>query len=122
MLVQPFLLGAVISCKIKLAMEKMENNFLSYEVAHKLADKGFDEECLAFYDSNGHLKFKADKSLKSGLKQQDLHELNTLAPLYQQVINWFDEKHGIHIMFTDYEGMDTQIEIACKHIRRPVSA
>lgn len=95
----------------------MENQFVPYELSYKLRDKGFNEECLAYYNSNGDLMPKKDKTLKSGIKQIDLHELNTLAPLYQQIIDWFGFNHGIHISYLETrDEVNNQIKIALKHI------
>jgi hypothetical protein len=70
----------------------MKHLFVPYELAVKLKEKGFDEECLAFYmgkklqictytfsDRNINSSFSTDVKLCSG-------------PLYQQVIDWFDDK------------------------------
>ena len=97
----------------------MENNFVGYRAASLLDDKGLDIECLAFYNSNGDLMQKKSKTLKNGIKKIDCHESNILAPLYQQAIKWFAEVHGIHIMLTDHDLMDIQIEYACRKIKRP---
>jgi len=95
----------------------MKNEFVTYELSHKLRDKGFNEECLAFYNSNGDLMLKKHKTLKSGITKIDLHELNTLAPLYQQIIDWFGFNHGIHISYLETkEEVNNQIKIALNHI------
>jgi hypothetical protein len=98
---------------------KLESEFVSYEISYLLNDKGFDCECLGFYDSNGNLKPKQDKNIKTGIKKQDLHESNILAPLYQQVIRWFLKKHGVIISLRDNDSMDFQIERALRFIRKP---
>ena len=95
----------------------MKDNFVDYYIATMLRDKGLDINCMAYYDSNGELLPIKSKYLGAGIKQIDCHELNTLAPLYQQAINWFKTEHNIHIMFTDNEGMDFQMQHACKHIK-----
>lgn len=99
---------------------KLENEFVSYEISYLLSDKGFDCECFGFYDSNGNLKPKQDKSIKSGIKTQDLHDVNILAPLYQQVIKWFKKKHEMTIFFGDNDSMDLQIERALRFIHKPL--
>lgn len=99
---------------------KLENEFVSYEISYLLNDKGFDCECFGFYDSNGNLKPKSHNNIKSGIKKEDLHELNILAPIYQQVIRWFSVVHGVNIFFCDTEGMDHQIKTALKFIHQPL--
>jgi hypothetical protein len=66
----------------------MKNEFVSYEVALKLKELGFDEPCLCAYDKNEMLyhSHKTDKLftiLNSNLSNQ------YSAPLYQQVFRWF---------------------------------
>lgn len=94
----------------------MENEFLSYEVAHLLNSTDFNMECLGYYNSNGDLMQKSSKGFKSGILKQDLHEYHVLAPLYQQVARWLNEFHQIHIAISTKEVMDAQIKIACKQI------
>ena len=107
----------------------MKEQFVTYEIALKLKELGFDEECLAFYS---HEEVYPDKDynktdfvllssktrgelvghgsvrnfLFDWLKDNDKTsgELSTLsnsvtAPLWQQVIDWFREKYDIHISF-----------------------
>jgi hypothetical protein len=69
----------------------MNNEFVSYEIALKLKELGFDEPCLCAYDKNEMLyhSHKTDKLftiLNSNLSNQ------YAAPLYQQVLRWFREQ------------------------------
>lgn len=72
----------------------MESLFIPYNLALKLKEKGFDEECLAYW-SEGFLYLKTSSGLEHGIKNQDLYHTKFLAPLYQQIIDWFREKHKI---------------------------
>jgi len=67
----------------------MTDQFVPYEVALKLKEKGFDETCLAFYTNEGVL-YSEGWGYK---KNNNVYETETLAPLYQQVFKWFREKH-----------------------------
>jgi hypothetical protein len=69
----------------------MKNLFISYELALKLKDKGFYEPCFSKYYESG----KLSDSL-SYLNHNYIKQIN--APLYQQVVDWFIEKHKIFIM------------------------
>lgn len=90
----------------------MEELFVSYELAKKLEEKGFDESCLARYHriqpielrlSVGRSDFKSEPRKSKfnsifierldGGKQYPFYS----APLYQQVIDWFDSKHNFNI-------------------------
>lgn len=67
----------------------MKKEFVTYEIALKLKELGFDEPCLAsYYHAGRHLDI--DEYIKHG-------EYTLLAPLWQQVIDWIREKHNIHI-------------------------
>jgi hypothetical protein len=76
----------------------MDKLFVNYEIAKQLKEKGFDEPCFGYYypyyytdrihfeGSSGIVKSACDKNLAL-----------VKAPLYQQVVDWFEEKHNIHI-------------------------
>jgi hypothetical protein len=64
----------------------MKHLFIPYELALKLKEKGFNEPCFGFYIQ--------------GVLHPKLPDSTTIllhAPLYQQVIDWFREKHDIFI-------------------------
>lgn len=66
----------------------MENQFVSYEIALKLKEIGFDEPVFATFNYENKPKLREDFiKVSSKLK----------APLWQQVIDWFREKYDIHI-------------------------
>ena len=78
----------------------MEKQFVSYEISKELKKLGFDEECLACYrggslyqcGSGGyHEDWNYHKSYGEGNQWIS-------APLLQQVIDWFVEKHNIWIV------------------------
>jgi hypothetical protein len=80
----------------------MKEQFIDYTIALELKELGFDEPCLALLDSNNEL-YTDGKSehFKSQEKVQyifgnDIVEV-ILAPLWQQIIDWFREKYGLHI-------------------------
>lgn len=71
----------------------MENLFVSYEIAKQLKEKGFNEPCLGYY--NDHLN-----SPKLRIRQTEGNQYFDqlyLAPIYQQVVDWFREKHNLHV-------------------------
>ena len=84
----------------------MEKEFIPYEQALKLKELGFDEICLAVYFNN---KFKLVKDLN--INNVDLHvatEIDAiLAPLWQQVVDWFREKYSIFIEIKSGNYFDT---------------
>ena len=74
----------------------MEEQFVSYEIALKLKELGFDECCLAVYFKD---KFQLIKGFN--INNVDLHVANEmdaiLAPLWSQVIDWFLINYNIWI-------------------------
>ncbi len=110
----------------------MEKEFVPHEIAKKLKGIGFKEKCMAYYllkeeydgctdaefdnfDSE-HFKLEINYSYHDAdghFNDDDISNLNDcVAPLWQQVIEWFRTKHGIHINPTPYqESADRTYEI-----------
>ena len=68
----------------------MNKLFVSYEIALKLKEKGFNEGCFGFYGDDGKLYF-------DGFIEDGLNPVYSLAPLYQQVIDWLRDEKYINI-------------------------
>jgi hypothetical protein len=69
----------------------MNNEFVSYEIALKLKELGFDEPCFDNYSSIGEL-------YQMRFSKQSTVDMACLAPLHQQVFRWFREKYGLEII------------------------
>lgn len=89
----------------------MKNKFCTYEIALKLKELGFNDECLGFYDSTIEF-FYFNDGLDDGSTEEDYSKNSDLikpyiaAPLWQDVIDWFREKYNIHVAilpFREYE-------------------
>jgi len=66
----------------------MEKQFVTPEIASKLMVLGFDEDCMARFEE-GKLNI---------IMSNDIGKRKFLqAPLWQQVMDWFREKHNIDI-------------------------
>lgn len=81
----------------------MKHLFIPYELALLAKEKGFDEPCFGFfkYKNKTVVLFQdklCDPSCNSDIKNDDFIEAT--APLYQQLIDWFREKHNIQIHST----------------------
>lgn len=75
----------------------MENQFVFYDLALKLKELGFDEECFGYYTVDEVLNLDSLKMFKDGdlttiTSQSDW---TTLAPLWQQVFDFMIEKHNL---------------------------
>lgn len=90
----------------------MEKLFVPYQLAKQLKEKGFNEFCLAKWmlDIKGdiipHFRFNYEKEGlwaqhnskdTSGLNGNNGKDFLWSAPMYQQVLDWFREKHNLHI-------------------------
>lgn len=76
----------------------MEELFVPYDLALKLKEKGFDLDCLGFYGDDGKLYF--DQPVSNFC--DGINPLYTVAPLFQQVIDWFREKHDIYVFVAPF--------------------
>ena len=87
----------------------MEKQFVTYEIALSLKELGFNEPCLGFFDKELFLFCLVDQesdceintiTYKNGLNNiiADInYETIIIAPLWQQVIDWFRDKHNTNI-------------------------
>ena len=77
----------------------MKEQFVPYELALKLKELGFDEECLGAYNQSDNNKFMIAPQLSSYEintgKNSDRTDINVVtAPLWQQAFDWFRERHN----------------------------
>lgn len=76
----------------------MKKQFATYEIALKLKELGFNEECLGYYHVNeGYTKgyaFCYSENTRTS-------DCSVLAPLWQQVIDFIWEKY--HILINTYQ-------------------
>ena len=80
----------------------MKHLFVSYKLALKLKEKGFNEACLALYSRKGELTSLDAidyEELRGVINSHTNYNFPCTAPLYQQVVDWLDSK-GIHIQIT----------------------
>jgi hypothetical protein len=74
----------------------MKEQFVTYEIALKLKEKGFNKPCLYPYVDTGSIDNSYVNFIDWNLKYE-----NTVgycsAPLWQQVIDWFEKTYEIYI-------------------------
>jgi hypothetical protein len=77
----------------------MKEQFVSYEIAVKLKELGFDEKCIAYYGNiYGEIELLSEFVLDHSRMVSSVQSDNeTSAPLWQQVIDWLRITHGVHI-------------------------
>lgn len=75
--------------------------FVEPEIAKLAKEKGFQESCYAIYDERGVIGLHP-------MQHYNEHDTwNILAPLYQQLIDWFREEKKIDISYMpnwEYQG------------------
>lgn len=85
----------------------MEHVFVSYEIAKKLKQKGFDEPCLAYYLDKKFIFFVLNIfepiELTNSFYKEKTISVITTTPTYQQVIDWLFEKHNIWITIENHQ-------------------
>ena len=88
--------------------------FVSYQIALKLKELGFNEKCLGYFNSKGKFNFadcsrytdipfyyknsKCETWLSTIFSTKKTKSKICVAPLWQQVIDWFREKYKLYIL------------------------
>jgi hypothetical protein len=88
----------------------MESQFVPYPIALDLKELGFDEPCFGyfnekrmlmqflhnvFYNKNSEIAYA--RNIKYLFRKEAVYKLMCTAPLWQQVIDWFEQKHEIYL-------------------------
>lgn len=71
----------------------MKDLFVPYELAVLAKEKGFKDMCFYYFNKRGELIL--DRTYL--YEYHSIGEYHTLAPLYQQLVDWFREEHKIQI-------------------------
>lgn len=89
-------------------MKNLQELFVPYELALKLKEKGFNEPCLSYYFDDT-LKHPSElTTTESQDKCQYITTIGILAPLYQQVVDWFRIKYTIDIVHVTPNGYNKE--------------
>jgi len=83
----------------------IQNQFCSYEIALKLKELGFEERCLGLVCDDGSI------IIHQANKHDQFYNQTCLAPLWQQVIDWFREKHKYSVSIHVDENNSTPSDI-----------
>ena len=76
----------------------MEKEFITYEMAFKLKQLGFDEPCFGWFTDFEHFYLN---NIKNGKMFKDNN--GCLAPTWQSAFRWFRNKHRIHFRIEKYD-------------------
>ena len=76
----------------------MRNLFIPYKLAVIAKEKGFKDDCLKSISETG---FENDYSILGAKNWNEMKGIVSI-PIYQQVVDWFREKHSITIEINLY--------------------
>ena len=74
--------------------ENINEDYVSYEVAKLLKEKGFDEICTLAYEDLNQLKVMMNWRVASGYLP---------CPTHQMAMKWLREEHNVHIVIEYHE-------------------
>ncbi|GIZ15524.1 hypothetical protein [Capnocytophaga catalasegens] len=109
-------------------MNTLKDIFVSYEIAEKLKEIGFDQECLFYYSYPEKIHClthnKTEQTSVLDIEEIWAHNTNESeepfcsAPTYEQVFKWFREKRLFSIVYMteNKNGYEIEIEYENKHI------
>ena len=99
----------------------MKDQFVTYEIALALKELGFSTPCFSAYTENGNLMDIGNYFNDDIIGELEGHSyyISCLAPLWQQVIDWFRDEHDIVIEIARQKYFDTYAnsyayEVVCK--------
>lgn len=83
----------------------MKEDYVSFEVAKLLKEKGFDERCIMFYHNNeltSTVNLESVKENASCVFNSWLYEGDYTAPTLQMTMKWLRKVHNLHITISVY--------------------
>lgn len=69
----------------------MKEQFVPYDIANTLIDKGFKEDCLGYYEGRDNNLICRQVSFY----ELEKYNLGILAPLWQQCLEWLEREHWV---------------------------
>ena len=101
--------------------KQITEDYVSFEVAKLLKEKGFNIPCRSYYNNNDYLSFEHPKGFVS------VDSVYLLRPTHQMALKWLREAHNIFIeikyvpnQFTDEPGYKAMIWDMSEEIGRPL--
>ena len=90
-------------------------DFVSFETAKLLKEKGFDEPCLSYFWSEG-----IDTSYtETPFTQNNMYEGQILRPTLQMAMKWLRETHNLHIgVLVTYQYLPRKYEVHVMHTEK----
>jgi hypothetical protein len=84
----------------------MKNEFVTYEIALRMKQLGFDEPCIGYYDGNNLFIIDRNSKIESKNSIYSTNELFSgviASPTWQSAFRWFREKYGVHMTPSKYD-------------------
>ena len=82
----------------------MKEDYVSYEVAKLLKEKGFDWDCEHYYKPDGEIVRTLHTEGSRHINSSVLYENQCLAPTQAMAMRWLREEHKIDISVTTDDG------------------
>jgi hypothetical protein len=79
----------------------MEKEFVTYELALRMKQVGFDEPCLSVYISAEKLRVPTKFSIVNNILNGEYNDdfipvIKCVAPTWQQAFRWFRDNYNVH--------------------------
>ena len=74
----------------------MSKEFVTYDIAEKLKNLGFNEPCFATYFNVDNLLSDKDTSVYSEANDHNKYETRFSAPTWQSAFEWLRNTHNLH--------------------------
>ena len=88
----------------------MQKEFVPYNIAVRLKELGFNEECFGSYylnkDENyqeGKFDYRGELNIEYSIYKENTYYI--LAPIYQQAFRWFREKYNLYPSINIYHDL-----------------
>ncbi len=89
-------------------------DYVSFETAKLLKEKGFDEECSCFYNNIDYGTPGLEVDGRLYYKNSALDDEEYAAPTLQMVMKWLREAHNIFIGISVCERYENQMDVETK--------
>ena len=77
----------------------MEKEFITYDLALRMKEIGFDEPCFVTIDQTGFMHLNGTEYPIRG--SMVYHEINV--PTWQSAFKWFRDNYGVHMTTSKYD-------------------
>ncbi len=88
----------------------MKEQFVTYEISKKLKELGFNEPTIGRFSPDGEFEMYRQDVLNNPYAYKNCYPSQTLAPLWQQVVDWLrEEKNMVITLFPSNDNVHKNI-------------